>query len=78
MDDLKSRADQYKIKLESLNNQKQDIDRQLIILEEQYKQYTEKIEQSFQTSDPEKLKEIASGYIADIEKLEEELHDKCR
>jgi uncharacterized protein Smg (DUF494 family) len=74
MNDLKIKAEEYKAKLDQLNIQKQDIERQLIILEEQYNQYKEKIEQAFQTSDPEKLKEIASSYVQDIEKLEEEIN----
>jgi uncharacterized coiled-coil DUF342 family protein len=74
MEDLQQKAEQYKAELQKLNNQKQEIERQLIILEEQYSQYKEKIEQAFQTSDINELKKISEGYISDIEKLEEELN----
>ncbi len=73
LDHLKQKAEQYRIRLEQLQTQRQDIDRQLIILEEQHKQYLEKIENSFGTTDPEELHKIASGYLIDIDKLEAQL-----
>ena len=73
MDNLSIKAQEYKQKLSELQNQKQEIERQMIILEEQYKQYQEKIEQAFGTSDPEQLKNIAEGYLKEIEELEKTL-----
>jgi hypothetical protein len=71
--DLSQKANEYKTKLHSLQEQKQEVERQLIILEEQYNQYKETIEQSFQTTDLNKLKEIADGYLKNIEELEKQL-----
>ena len=70
LDELKIKAQEYKIKLEKLKQDRLDADRQLILLEEQYKQYKEKIEESFGSSDPQKLKEIAEQYLINIETLE--------
>lgn len=68
--DMKIKADEYKMRLDVLVGERQEVERQLIILEEQYKQYKNKIEESFQTSDLEELKKIASQYMQNIEELE--------
>jgi len=73
MTDLKLKATHYKAKLDELSAQKQEVDRQLILMEEQYNQYKEKIEQAFSTSDPEELSKIAQQYLKDIEALEKDL-----
>jgi len=73
MENLSQKAQEYKSKLEQLQLQKQEIEKQLIIAEEQYNQYQKTIEEAFQTSDPEKLKEIAVQYLKDIEELERTL-----
>lgn len=73
LNELKLKADQYKAKLESLVAQRQEVDRQLIILDEQYKQYKEKITQAFGTSEPSELEKIANQYLVDIENLESQL-----
>jgi len=70
LEELKLKANEYKTKLDKLTTDRQEIDRQLIILDEQHKQYKEKIEQAFGTSDPKKLQEIAEQYLEDIQKLE--------
>jgi len=70
MQNLKEKASEYKNKVEVLETKKQEVERQLIILEDQHKQYKEKIEQAFGTSDPMKLKEIAEKYLEEIELLE--------
>jgi predicted nucleic acid-binding Zn-ribbon protein len=75
MVDLSQKAQEYKSRVEQLQSQKQDLEKQLIILEEQYKQYQETIEKAFQTTDPEKLREIASSYLKDIEVLESQLDE---
>jgi uncharacterized coiled-coil DUF342 family protein len=74
MQDLSQKANEYKAKVQQLQTQKQELEKQIIILEEQYNQYRETIEKAFQTTDPEKLKEIAEGYLKDIETLEEQLN----
>lgn len=71
--DLSQKAQEYKTKLEQLQAQKQEIERQIIILEEQYNSYREKIEQAFGTSNPEELKNIAAGFLEEIEVLEKQL-----
>jgi len=73
--DLTQKAEEYKHKLQQLQTQKEEITRQIIILEEQYNQYKEKIEQAFGTSDPQKLEEIAEGYLGEIQQLEEQLDE---
>ncbi len=73
-ENLTQKAEEYKSKLQGLQNQKQDLEKQVIILEEQFKQYKDTIEKAFNTTDPEKLKEIAGGYLRDIEVLEEQLN----
>ncbi len=70
---LKAKADEYKNKLSILEKDKQDVDRQLIILEEQHKQYQEKIQQAFGTIEPQELQKIAAQYMQDIETLESQL-----
>jgi len=74
LNDLKIKAEEYKKKLEDLNVKKQEIERQLIILEEQYGQYKEKIEQAFGTSDPKKLQEISENYLNEIKILEGQIN----
>ncbi len=71
---LAQKAQEYKRKAAALLTQKQDLEKQVIILEEQYKQYRESIEKAFNTTDTEELKKIAVGYLTDIETLEEQLH----
>jgi phage shock protein A len=71
--DLTQKAEEYKKKLESLLTQKQEIERQIIILEEQFNQYKDKISQAFGTDNPQELKKIAEGYLEDIETLESQL-----
>ena len=73
-EELKNKAQEYKTKLDQLTIKKQEIERQLIIMEEQYNQYKEKIEQAFGTADPQKLQEIADGYLAEIETLEGQIN----
>jgi len=73
--DIKHKAALYKTKLEHLQTKKQEIERQLIILEEQYNQYKEKIEQAFGTTDLDKLQEIANSYLQEIESIEGQLND---
>jgi len=77
MQNLKLKAEEYKTRVQSLETQKQEVERQLIILEEQYKQYRDKIEQAFGTSDYTKLQEIAGGYLKEIETLEAQLNGSC-
>jgi flagellar biosynthesis chaperone FliJ len=72
-EELKNKAEEYKIKLERLTTERQNVERQLIILEEQYKQYKEKINLAFGTTEPEKLHDIAVQYLNDIEQLEAQL-----
>ncbi len=74
MADLSTKAQEYKQKLQGLQNQKQDLEKQVIILEEQYKQYQDTIQKAFNTTDPEELKKIADGYLQDIKVLEEQLN----
>ena len=72
--ELSQKAQEYKQKLESLQTQKAEIERQMIIIEEQYKQYKDKIEQSFGTSDPQELQKIAEKYLSEIYELEGNLN----
>ncbi len=72
--DLKAKAEEYKQKLSELQTKKSEVERQLIILEEQYNQYKDKIEQAFNTSDPEELQKIAAQYLVDIQTLEGQLN----
>ncbi len=72
--DLTKKAQEYKTRVQQLQEQKQEIEKQMIILDEQFKQYQETIEKAFQTTDPDKLREIATGYLKDIEVLEEQLN----
>ncbi len=74
MENLSEKAQEYKNKLGSLEAQKQDLEKQLIILGEQHKQYKETIQQAFNTTNPEELKKIADSYLKDIQVLEEQLH----
>ena len=71
---LKAKTEQYKAKLAQLEQNKEEISRQLIIADEQYKQYKEKIEQAFGTSDTQKLQEIAEEYLKEIEILEGQIN----
>lgn len=71
----KQKVDEYKNRLGTLQKEKQEIDRQLIILEEQYNQYKEKVEQVFKTSDIEELQKIADSYLQDIGLLEGQLNE---
>ena len=73
-EELKNKAQEYKSKLEQLTVQKQEIERRLIIMEEQYNQYKEKIEQAFGTADQTKLQTIAEGYLQEITTLEGQLN----
>ncbi len=73
-ENMTQKAQEYKNKLSGLQNQKQDLEKQVIILEEQYKQYQDTIEKAFNTTDVEELKRIADGYLQDIEVLEEQLN----
>ncbi len=43
MENLSTKAQEYKQKLTSLQAQKQDLEKQVIILEEQHKQYKDTI-----------------------------------
>jgi uncharacterized coiled-coil DUF342 family protein len=74
--ELTQKAQEYKAKAAELERQKQEINKQLIILEEQYKQYQDSIEKAFQTTDPEELKKIAEGYLTDIQDLEAKLNEQ--
>jgi len=65
-----SRVEEYKGKLSKLQMEKTELERKLIILEEQYNQYKEKVEQSFHTTDPDELRKIADAYLMDIQQLE--------
>ncbi len=73
MEDLTSKAQEYKSKLGALETQKNDLEKQVIILDEQYKQYKDTIEKAFKTTDPEELRKIAESYLSDIQILEEQL-----
>ena len=68
-----TKINEYKAKLATLESQTQTLDRQMILLEEQEKQYNEKIMQAFNTTDPEALQKIADGYQQDIENFEAKL-----
>lgn len=70
---LKTKAEEYKTKLAALEADKQEVDKQLIILEEQHKQYQDKIQQAFGTVDSQELQKIATQYMQDIETLESQL-----
>ncbi len=74
MEILSQKAQEYKHKLGALETQKQDLEKQVIILNEQYKQYQETIEKAFNTTDPEELRGIANNYLKDIQVLEEQLN----
>ncbi len=74
IDNLSQKAQAYKSKAAALLVQKQDLEKQVIILEEQYKQYHDTIQKAFQTTNPEELKKIAAGYLEDIKVLEEQLN----
>ena len=74
-DELQLKAAEYKTKLEQIKGERQEAERQLILLEEQYKQYKAKIEESFGTSEPEKLMEITEQYLITIKELEVKLND---
>ena len=71
--ELKLLADEYKLKLDVLTGERQEAERKLIILEEQHKQYKEKIEQAFNTTDVDKLRNIAEEYLQNIQKLEKDM-----
>jgi len=75
MNTLHQKAQEYKMRLDVLTGERQEIERQLILMEEQYKQYKLKIEEAFNTSDPEELQKIAEGYIHNIEELEKQLQE---
>jgi uncharacterized coiled-coil DUF342 family protein len=75
MSDLHLKAQEYKQKLDVLVGERQEVERQLIILDEQYKQYKRQIEEAFNTSDPDELLKIAEGYIQNITNLEKQLQD---
>ena len=68
--DAYAKAEEYKIKLEELTKEKADIEKQLIILEEQLNPYKKQIESAFGTLDKDKLLEIAADYRKSIEELE--------
>jgi len=72
--DLSKKAQEYKLKIDELKREKEELTRQLIIYEEQYKQHKEKIIQAFGTSDPEELKKIASNFLEEINALEKDLN----
>ena len=72
---LSEKAQEYKTKVEQLKQEKDELNRQLIIYEEQYKQYKEKIEQAFGTSDPDELQKIAEKFLEEIHVLEKELNE---
>ncbi len=74
MENLSTKAQEYKHKLTSLQAQKQDLEKQVIILEEQHNQYQDTIEKAFNTTDPEELRKIAESYLSDIKVLEEQLN----
>jgi len=74
MENLSTKAQEYKVKLSTLQAQKQDLERQVIILEEQHKSYQETIGKAFNTTVPEELRKIADSYLDDIKVLEEQLH----
>ncbi len=78
MEDLQQKANEYKNKLAELEKQNQEYERQLILIEEQQKQYQKKIEQAFQTTDPDELKKIADAYQEDIKNLEIQLNELIR
>jgi len=73
-EELQLKATEYKIKLEKIKIERQEAERQLILLEDQYKQYKIKIEESFGTSESDKLIEIADQYLATIKELEVKLN----
>lgn len=70
---LAAEAEEYKVKLQELQKEKADLERQLIILEEQLNPYKTQIETAFGTTDQSKLMEIAAGYLKDIKELETKL-----
>lgn len=70
---ITSEAEVYKIKLQDLLKEKADLERQLIILEEQLNPYKAQIETAFGTTDHKKLLEIANDYLLAIKELEEKL-----
>ena len=74
MENLNQKAQEYKIKLDQLQAKKQDLEKQLIIAEEQYTQYKKTVEEAFQTTDIDQLKKIADNYLNDIQKLEDQLN----
>ncbi len=74
MEVLSQKAQEYKQKLGALETQKQDLEKQVIILNEQYKQYQETIKKAFNTTVPEELRDIANSYLKDIQVLEEQLN----
>ncbi len=69
-----SQINEYKRRLADLGTKNQELERKMILLEEQKKQYQEKIMQAFQTTEPDALQKIADKYIEDIKLLEEQLN----
>ncbi len=68
--DAYAKAEEYKLKLEGLTKEKADIEKQLIILEEQLNPYKKQIETAFGTLDKNELLKIAQEYQKSIEELE--------
>lgn len=68
--ELAQKAQEYKAKLEVLQQEKTEHERKLIILEEQLNPYLEQIQKSFGTTDEEELLKIAESYLKYIEEVE--------
>jgi len=72
VDELK--IEEYKHKLELYTKEKTDIEKQLILIEDQYKQQQQKIKDAFGTIDPIKLQKISDECQIQITQLEKELN----
>ena len=61
---------EYQEKLNKYQTEYQNIERQMIILEEQLKQQESKLQEAFQTTDPNELTKIMTAYDQEIKDLE--------
>lgn len=72
-EEILAEAEVYKSKLAELQNEKTQLERQLIILEEQLNPYKTQIESAFGTTDHQELLKIAAEYLKNIKELEDRI-----
>jgi len=73
-EELQTKINEFQHKLDKLQQEKAEYEKQLIILEEQYKTYESNIQNTFNTTNPDELQKILEGYLQEIENLESKLN----